>query len=824
MKIVHATDSAPTLRARPITESAFSGLCRSGRACAIATLTLSAGVAAAQSVLVDQFKQPSTVLSGSEGGRGFVAPWQSAWQSFVVAPDGLTYTDTTHGIALATTGGRAANPGGLMPIGSNDREMGFSVYPSGTPFWGSFLVRCPVEPGRGSAHITLRGYGDAHSLAIGVNNSWVEIASRWGGAQRAGFIDFDQTALILFRVDSQTGGGGPVSVWVNPPLSGELPPPSTVLFYSNFGPYGPSVLGLQAQGDGYSLDEIRFGPNAATVLPRSSVSWPCSIGGNGHRYETVHTVDPISWEEAAAAAQLRGGNLVTLTSVEENQLVFENLIAREDVWDRQYGGPIFFDTRGPWIGASRPTYFPDPISGWEWNGGEAWDFTSWSPEGLVGIGDRYASFYMGTDQATPTWRNANISGDDRVYGYVVEYESGITQQPQDVTLVQGTTAQFSVSVAGDPMSMSFQWFRNGALLTDAPTPQGSWIVGATSPTLQIENATIADCGTYSVHVVTECGEAQSNSARLKADAINASVLDPNSCHLIRIVTLPEPVEWYTAQNDAFLRGGHLLSIESQRTQAIVDAITQEPQLWHTNSLNQQVGPWVGASYNSTMGQWYWRSGLGFNDTGFTNWAPGQPDNVGEGWGALFMYLTRQGNAGISQWADRPGYFAGGFPPNSYIMEWYSPFRQSWGSESVTCGTNAMFDGSLVDHGLQGTFLWLGPDYTLVVDGTSTSGTQISGQGTPVLHLTGVSEADAGSYTLYLNAGCYWAATYTLRVNDCAPACPADFNQDGGVDGADVDAFFSAWESGDASADVNQDGGVDGSDIDPFFFAWENGGC
>lgn len=60
----------------------------------------------------------------------------------------------------------------------------------------------------------------------------------------------------------------------------------------------------------------------------------------------------------------------------------------------------------------------------------------------------------------------------------------------------------------------------------------------------------------------------------------------------------------------------------------------------------------------------------------------------------------------------------------------------------------------------------------------------------------------------------------------APAarCPADFNQDGGVDGGDVESFFLAWEQGDSAADVNQDGGVDGSDVATFFLAWEAGGC
>ncbi|MCX5689156.1 MAG: M36 family metallopeptidase, partial [Planctomycetota bacterium] len=62
------------------------------------------------------------------------------------------------------------------------------------------------------------------------------------------------------------------------------------------------------------------------------------------------------------------------------------------------------------------------------------------------------------------------------------------------------------------------------------------------------------------------------------------------------------------------------------------------------------------------------------------------------------------------------------------------------------------------------------------------------------------------------------------VCDVAPPCPADFNQDGGVDGSDVEAFFLAWQVGDSSADVNQDGGVDGSDLEAFFIPWQNGGC
>jgi hypothetical protein len=64
---------------------------------------------------------------------------------------------------------------------------------------------------------------------------------------------------------------------------------------------------------------------------------------------------------------------------------------------------------------------------------------------------------------------------------------------------------------------------------------------------------------------------------------------------------------------------------------------------------------------------------------------------------------------------------------------------------------------------------------------------------------------------------------------CTPAstcstCAADYNQDGGVDGSDVDVFFADWVGSAPCADVNLDGGIDGSDVDVFFSFWSAGGC
>lgn len=65
----------------------------------------------------------------------------------------------------------------------------------------------------------------------------------------------------------------------------------------------------------------------------------------------------------------------------------------------------------------------------------------------------------------------------------------------------------------------------------------------------------------------------------------------------------------------------------------------------------------------------------------------------------------------------------------------------------------------------------------------------------------------------------------VYLNCNPPLCLiADFNQDGSVEGQDIQAFYTSWEVSDSAADVNMDGGVDGQDIEVFFTYWEMGGC
>lgn len=63
----------------------------------------------------------------------------------------------------------------------------------------------------------------------------------------------------------------------------------------------------------------------------------------------------------------------------------------------------------------------------------------------------------------------------------------------------------------------------------------------------------------------------------------------------------------------------------------------------------------------------------------------------------------------------------------------------------------------------------------------------------------------------------------LGVGRATRTCPSDINCDGGIDGADIGAFFVLWERRSNRADLNGDGSVDGADVEAFFIAWE-GGC
>jgi hypothetical protein len=114
---------------------------------------------------------------------------------------------------------------------------------------------------------------------------------------------------------------------------------------------------------------------------------------------------------------------------------------------------------------------------------------------------------------------------------------------------------------------------------------------------------------------------------------------------------------------------------------------------------------------------------------------------------------------------------------------------------------------------QPTISW----YTIDGGGGTSAGGAFTISGT-------IGQPDAGGPMIggdFSIDGGFWVGTGS-GGDGCG--CAADYNQDGGVDGSDVEAFFAEWENAEGCSDVNQDGGIDGADVEAFFAVWENGGC
>jgi len=145
---------------------------------------------------------------------------------------------------------------------------------------------------------------------------------------------------------------------------------------------------------------------------------PVQWGVNGHYYEVVDFKDTINWDEANRDAQTRehnglSGHLVTLTSAEENDFVWQLLT-----------GAVAQDYEYYWLGGYQTDAAVEPYGDWSWVTTEAWNYESWH----VGEPNNNSSYDMG--QNWLHYWDANVVGewDDTDFnafmvGYVVEYDS-----------------------------------------------------------------------------------------------------------------------------------------------------------------------------------------------------------------------------------------------------------------------------------------------------------------------------------------------------------------------------------------------------------------
>ena len=196
-----------------------------------------------------------------------------------------------------------------------------------------------------------------------------------------------------------------------------------------------------------------FATLAALISPTLTLAQPVVWSGNGHFYEIVTTDHPICWAAAADDAGRRGGDLVTITSADE-QLFIESLLATAD----PATGSVFIGL----IEAGEGNYV--------WVTGEPLAYTHWfpgEPNNASGIENRGSILWT---QGAPNngrsgwWNDASECGAECAcdYGlgrsYVVEYPCPpeFRVQPTNQLTCPSGAASFSVRVAGLP-PITYEW-------------------------------------------------------------------------------------------------------------------------------------------------------------------------------------------------------------------------------------------------------------------------------------------------------------------------------------------------------------------------------
>lgn len=118
-------------------------------------------------------------------------------------------------------------------------------------------------------------------------------------------------------------------------------------------------------------------------------------------------------------------------------------------------------------------------------------------------------------------------------------ETGIADQPDDVTVDEGDDAVFTV-VAGGEGSKSYQWQRQSGNLWPNLANQAGQISGATTATLTVLGAEAADAGAYRCVVTWDCGYLITTPATLTVVPGDLTPVSDIPTHLVMHAPAPNP--------------------------------------------------------------------------------------------------------------------------------------------------------------------------------------------------------------------------------------------------------------------------------------------
>lgn len=188
------------------------------------------------------------------------------------------------------------------------------------------------------------------------------------------------------------------------------------------------------------MENFNGSVDLVSMSKAAPIKWPVDYGGNGHYYLPIATKYPISWSDANSVANLLGGHLATITSVEENDFVF-SLIDDEIYWYPSV------NLRGPWIGGYQIDGSFEPDGGWAWVTGEPFDYTNWDlgqPSNYQGSNENRIHFGNKRTRV-PTWNDV-IDDFEEIRAYVVEL-SDPNSLPVEWSIADGGNGHTYLAVA-----------------------------------------------------------------------------------------------------------------------------------------------------------------------------------------------------------------------------------------------------------------------------------------------------------------------------------------------------------------------------------------
>jgi hypothetical protein len=358
---------------------------------------------------------------------------------------------------------------------------------------------------------------------------------------------------------------------------------------------------------------------------------------------TIYQAIPgaFTWEEAAVDAERLGGHLATITSEQEQNILYQCV-----------GEQAFYDNH-LWFGASDL----DGDGQWSWITDELFDYSRWGTDRPLAGANRAAMYHRNytRNNKGQLWYDV---GKNNQYGYLLEYAAALNPRSND-TDGDGVNDLDEIRAGGNPMLVD----TDGDGLTDAEE-----IAAGTSPA---QPDTDFDG-------LTDSQELALGTDPVKADTDGDGIAD--GLELCGSVYYPVygNLQWHDAKVHAESLGGHLATITSEEEQnRLVEMVG--------STVMRRYDLWLGASDEALEGDWRWVTGESMD---YSNWiqsgawtAPNDLNNED------VLLSTRFGG---SLWND-----ASDALWHSYIMEIDAPLDPL----NPDCDGDGLLDGAEIALGM-----------------------------------------------------------------------------------------------------------------------------